>query len=326
MSNYLDLFLRDNLGEANTLPRHGGKTQSPDVITNGVQPANDPGTQFGDDTYDQSLGKPVVYGQQNYVYVRGKNYGSALAVGTVSLYAAYQTQLSTPGAWKQLSTAGGSTTASAAAAADGIAVTTEAFVWNPTQPADGNPYILIAVIATQNNPDPVPDYKKTPGDFTKWQARQGGVAALTIAIPVPPKPKPTYAFSALVNLGNAEPVNASFNLAWTGAVVGDLVSLSADSPGTTGPIGFEDFVITTPNQNTGFSALVAANYSSVVQYQYKSKAGNKIPAPTLTLTVSTVQEDQGGGSGDDPFGGGGTGTTTETLVATYTFKTVLAAS
>jgi hypothetical protein len=321
MKPYLDIFIRDTLGEANTLPRLGAKTESPDIILAGT----DKPETLGADSDDQNLGTAVVYGQKNYIYVRGKNYSDTLAVGTVSLYAAYQTQLSIPGAWKQLSTDGGSNTASAAADSNGIAVISDPFVWTPTAPSEGNPYLLIAVIATKTNPDPVPAYKKTPEDFAKWQANQGGASALSIAVPVPPKPKSTYAFNAVVNFGSAAPVTANFNLEWTGAVAGDLISLSADAPGTQGPIGFDDFAITTSSQNTGFKAQVPANYSPVVQYQYKAKDAKKVPAPTLTLIVSTVQDKGRDGSGDDPFGNGGN-SATETQIATYQFKTVLASS
>ena len=304
MSNYLDLFIRDALGQLNTLPRQGGGTKSPDIISSGTTPADDPSSQYGEDSYDQDAGQDIVYGQANYIYVRGENYGSALSTGTVSLYAAYKEQLSTPSKWQQLSTEGGSTTAAAAADANEIAVTTDAFVWTPEQPTAGNPYLLIAVIATKNHPDPVPAYKKKPTNFTQWQAAQGGVSALSIAVPKPPTPpSSTYELSALVNLGNADPLQMSVSLSWQNAAIGDLVSLVSDTPGTSGPIGFENYGITLANQTTSTSGSVAANYSSVFHATYTAQNSANPPAPTLVLTVSTGPASSGG----NQAAGGGPG-------------------
>ncbi len=318
MSDYTDLFIRDSLGESNTLPRKDGQTQSPDIISSGGAPADDPGTEFGADSYDDSPGEPVVYGQPNYIYVRGKNFGTSLAVGTVTLYAAYKTQLSNPQAWTQLTTSAGSITASAAAVKEDVAVTTEPFVWTPSAPATGNPYYLIAVIATQKNPDPVPAYKKKPEDFSKWQSGQGGVTALTISVPTPPAAKSAYAFSTVVNLGNAAPAQLSFNLAWTGAVKGDLISLSIDSGGTA-PIGFHDMPVSSPSLNSGTTASVAANFSAVIQCIYKAQDEKNLPAPVLTLTVSTLKTTSGSGPLDPEQ-------TTATAVAIYTFTPNLSPS
>jgi hypothetical protein len=321
MTKYLDIFIRDGLADTNTLPRTGAGTTSPDIIPSGTMPSADPGTQYGGDNYAKALGAPIVYGQQNYIYVRGMNYGTALSIGTVSLYSAYQNQLSTPSAWTALSTAGGSTTAALGANAGDVAVISDPFVWTPALPSSGNPYVLIAVIATKTNPDPVPAYKKKPTPYTDWQPGLGGVSALRVAVPVPPKTPSAYAFSALVNVGNSAPATLNFNLAWTNGVVGDLISLNSDTPGTKGPIGFEDFSITVASQNTSSTADVPAQYSAVVQYLYKAKNTAKLPAPTLTLTVS-IQTTSGGG-GDDPFNPGGGGTVTLQQVAEYVLTPTL---
>jgi hypothetical protein len=300
MSTYSDIFIRDALGQSNTLPRHGGGRQSPDIIPFGTAPSDDPAKDFGSDFYDQNPGMPVVYGQDNYIYVRGKNYGEATAVGSVFLYAAYQTQLSSPNLWTQLSTQDGENTSAIGGDADGVAVAINPFVWTPAAPSAGNPYLLIAVISTPTNKNPVPAYKKHPSDFAAWQGLQGGVSARGIVAPKPPSSQNTYTFSALVNVGNSAETTANFLLAWEGGVVGDQISLVTDTPGSAGPIGFDSFVITAASQSTIASGVIPANYSSVVHYTYQAKNSAKPPAPTLTLIVSTV----GKASGDsgDPLG------------------------
>lgn len=321
MPKYRDVFIRDTLTEINNLPRPTVGTASPDIIPWGTQPAEDPATEFGADTYAQKIGKTVAYGQANYIYVRGKNYSDSLAVGSVSLYAAYQAQLSLPSSWTRLSTDSGANTSAIAANAGDVAVATDAFVWTPALPAQGNPYVLIAVIATQADPDPVPAYKKNPQDFATWQVGLGGVSASIMSVPVPPQPKASYTFSALVNVGNASPVNANFSLSWKNGVVGDLISLSADTPGTAGPIGLSGFQITAINQNTGTSGQIPANYSSVVEYSYQAQDTTHPPAPTLILTITTTPLDDGGG-GSDPFNPPTT-PVTPTQIAVYQFTSTL---
>jgi hypothetical protein len=320
MSIYLDIFIRDGLADTNTLPRIDERTDSPDIIPSGIQPIANPDTQYGGSNYNKSLGSPIIYGQPNYIYVRGKNYGTALSIGTVSLYYAYQNQLSTPSAWTPLSTSGGSTTAALGADSAAVAVISDPFVWTPTMPSSENPYLLIAVIATKSHPDPVPAYKQHPLPYTEWQPGLGGVSALRLAVAVPPKINAAYAFSAIVNLGNPAPATVNFSLAWTNGVVGDLISLNANTPGVKGPIGFEDFSITAPSQNTSCTGDVPAQYSAVVQYLYKARNTMSLPAPSLTLTAS-IQTNSGGG-GDDPFNPGG-GTVTLQQVGVYTLTSNL---
>lgn len=296
MSDYNDIFIRNTLGETNSLPRDGSDTDSPDIIPWGTAEARDPVTTFASaSSYGTNPGKKVVYDSQNYIYIRGKNDNSDLVAGTVSLYYAHRTQLSNPNAWQRLSTKNGNNTSSAAADAGDVAVASDPFVWSPSEPPAANPYLLIAVIATPDHSNPVPDYINDPETFATWQANQGGVAARTISVPAPPQPKTVYALEAYVDLNNDDELKAQFDLQWTGATPGDKVSLTTDTSSTSGPIGFSNFDITAANQSTGTQATVPVQYSTVVSCTYQTSPNGSVASPTLKLVVSTAPSSGGGG-------------------------------
>lgn len=299
MSTYNDIFIRDSKDETdNTLPREAVTAHSPDIIPWGSSVAPSPGKLFSAD-YDQDPGRAISYDATNYIYVRGKNYGDSLATATVYLYYAYQTQLSDPKKWQRLSTKQGNNTSVASADTNGIAVTADPFVWKPAKPTPQNPWVLIASIATNDNPNPVPDYDGTDS-FADWDAGQGGVAARSIPVPLPPKPRKAYTFSAIVELNNTDAMNIQVGLLPTGGTAGDTVQFSFDTPATGGPISLASAALTgSPGQTFSVNANVPAKYSATVTCEYQAQPGEAIPFPSLTLTIYSVT---GGGGG--PHGGG----------------------
>lgn len=324
MTKYSGIFLRDTLGETNTLPRSSNEdTSSPDVINSGTEPATKPQTLYAN-SYAKYVGQDMVYGEQNHIYVRGKNYAPDQVVGNASLYWSYAKQLSHPGTWQQLVTASGSNSSSLAADANGIAVTATPFVWSPVKPSSGNPYVLIAVVSDPDNPDPVPDYQQSidPSPFQEWQAEQGGVSALQLEVPTPPPSRPTYSFTGLLVLDNGEEQDMSFSLLVSNGVVGDQISCSLDAMDVNGnPMGVGNTQITQPDITIGFQGKVAAGYTGRATFEYTAADDTNPPCPTLTLQAAKLVSDSSGG-GDDPFNPGG-GNTKAVLVAQFVLQTKL---
>lgn len=324
MTDYSGIFLRDALGDTNTLPRSDSDdTASPDIINSGTTPSANPQTDYGD-SYDQSVGEDVVYGKRNYIYVRGKNYAANSVVGNASLYWCYAKQLDNPSTWQQLATGGGSNSSALAADSDGVAVTATPFVWAPDMPSSGNPYVLVAAVSDPDNPNPVPAYIKVgKPPFEKWQAEEGGVSALQLDVPAPPVVKSTYSFSGLLVLGNTAQEQLSITLLVSGGVVGDHFSCSFDATDVNGnPIGVGSTQITQPSMNIGTQPTVAAGLNARFTFEYAAQNVASPPHPALTLQVAKLVSTGGGGGGGDPFGPD-SGNTEAVLVAQYVMTTAL---
>lgn len=299
LDTYNDIFIRDSLNETdNSLPRPPVTVESPDIIPWGTAKASDPSQLFQAD-YDQNPGRSLIYGATNYIYVRGKNYADQLSMGNVYLYYAYQTQLSQPKLWTQLSTAAHNNSSALASDGGEIAVTEDPFVWTPPRPSAQNPYVLIASIATNTYGNPVPAYDGSK-PFALWDAAQGGVAARIIPVPLPPQPRNVYTFTALVELNNDAALDIEVSLLPTNGIEGDMLQFSFDQPGTTGPIAVGSTPITgSPGQTLSVDATIAPNYAGMLTCTYTAQPGNHLPFPTLALTIYSVT-----GSGGDGHHGG----------------------
>ena len=324
MTDYSGIFLRDALGDTNTLPRSDSDdTASPDIINSGTTASANPQTDYGD-SYDQSVGTDLVYGKRNYLYVRGKNYAASNVVGNASLYWCYAKQLDNPSSWQQLATGGGANSSALGADTNAVAVTATPFVWAPATPSSGNPYVLIAAVSDPDNPNPVPAYMKSPRpqSFQEWQADQGGVSAMQFKAPAPPVVKSTYSFGGLLVLGNTAQQQLSITLLVSAGVVGDHISFSLDATDINGnPIALPSTQISQSNMNAGLQATVAAGLNAHFTFDYAATNESPPPHPTLTLQVAKLVSTGGGGSGD-PFDPGG-GNTEAVLVAQYVMTTAL---
>lgn len=321
MTNYMGIFLRNALGEANVLPRVGrNATNSPDVINSGGVAVDDPQTAYGD-TYDQIVGRPLDYGVPNYIYIRGKNYAEINVASSAALYWCHATQINTPSTWRPLTTASGANASPLGADPDAVAVTAEPFVWTPDQ--SSNPLVLIAAVSDATNPNPVLAYMKNSHGlpFVQWQSEQGGVAALQFTPPPPPKPQATYSFTGLLALDNSDDQPLSFTVLVNGGVVGDHFACSFDKFDANGnAMGLGNTSISQPNMTAGFNATVSPGFTSHFTFDYAAQNQTTPPTPSLTLQVAKIVSS--GGGGDGPFGPG-TGNNQAVVIAQFAMTTSL---
>jgi len=99
-----DLYLRDNLQDHGREPLIGGGIScSPDIIVFN-QELLDPEAVLGTPAAQQSdtLGSPVEFGQDNFIYLRVQNRGTQATSGTARLYWANPSVLPTPGSWTEI--------------------------------------------------------------------------------------------------------------------------------------------------------------------------------------------------------------------------------
>ena len=93
-----DVYLRDNVADTGAEPYPGGYLYaSPDII-NRTTPSLNPAVDFADVTND-ALWQNVEFGQDNYIYVRLQNRGSANGDATINLYFSAASTFGTPASW-----------------------------------------------------------------------------------------------------------------------------------------------------------------------------------------------------------------------------------
>ncbi|MBC8017099.1 MAG: peptidase C13 family protein [Verrucomicrobia bacterium] len=99
-----DLYLRDNLLDHGREPLvNGGISCSPDIIIFN-QELLDPETELGTPAAQQSdtMGSPVEYGQDNFIYLRIQNRGTQPTNGTARVFWADPSVLPAPGSWTEI--------------------------------------------------------------------------------------------------------------------------------------------------------------------------------------------------------------------------------
>jgi thermolysin len=98
-----DLYVRDNVADSGVEPYPGTYLYaSPDII-NRIAPSADPAVDFADLTND-ALWQNVEFGQDNYIYVRLQNRGSANGNATVNVYFSAASTFGTPASWIHIGT------------------------------------------------------------------------------------------------------------------------------------------------------------------------------------------------------------------------------
>ena len=153
---YNDVFIRDNLSQIGLdKPGSGSWTNSPDIIPNGVDVLDDPAEQLTA-SYRQDVGKPVELLQQNYYYVRAKNFKNGPNSADFEMYCCPQSLFLYPDLWigNRLKTSSGATKVTATASARGnIMVSVNAFT---NVPVITEHQCLIARVITEDHPNPLP--------------------------------------------------------------------------------------------------------------------------------------------------------------------------
>ncbi|MDY7093684.1 MAG: hypothetical protein SX243_12000 [Acidobacteriota bacterium] len=295
MIRYDGILVRASLEDTGELPRSGPLQESPDVSPQGKTVVEDPQTYFRD-TYEENVGKPVVAGEPNLVYLRGKNTGDFAQGGTAFLYWASEADLGSPARWKnnRVFTADGSDRVTLGRTLPGEVVVGEVpFVYSPPANDAGANIALLGVVATNEHPNPVPGLGNSI-DFDRWVSRQGGVGVLQATLQPPPKQEPTFTTKAQFDLGNTEG-EVSFFIKTAGIPLGWKVSFEAEKPA---PDGYKiELPLSTINADPftqGTFANLDANYNSPITFNLF--AGEGLPAKENYVTVYAGQYEEVAGA------------------------------
>jgi hypothetical protein len=294
---YDSILVRASLEDTGAIPREPPLKSSPDVIPSGAAPVLDPKTYFTE-TYDQNVGKDAVAGQNNYLYVRGKNLGADVQSAEVFVYWAKTDDLSNPDVWKgnQLLTEGGHGSAAMNGVdPDAVGVADQAFVWNPDASLGNVPVTLIGVASTNDDPNPIPSLR-TPLDFDRFIARKGGIGACDLTVRPPAKPTETMVVNGNFALANAKGT-VSFTLRATKVPIGSKVAFKAAKATPGGkPIELVETAINTDPAVFVVDASLDAGYSSTIEFRISLPKGKLAAADnSLSLSASQIPPSSTGG-------------------------------
>jgi len=302
MANDPWFLLRSQLDAA------GPAGASPDIILGSSKP--DPSYTK---TYDTPFNQTGNFGGNNYVYVRAKNTGTDLAVGSVAVYAAHLGDLPNRGRWTELHTRDGRSSTNIGAAAGDVAVNGAPLIWEPgSPPPDAAPWCLIAEITGDDYPSVnVPASVTDKPGFDTWIATQSRLAYVVVKAPaVVTVEAPTFGWQRTVDLANQAEVMLSTSLTCTSGTDGGFLSYAfdkADSSGVSIGVGKTRFEIGNAYSQ---SRTVPAGFNSKMSITYTPAADEDAQA----VFVFQVATESGGGDDDD------LDTPTQTVVASYQFS------
>lgn len=172
------------------------QARSPDIIPTGGSLIADPQGTFGTlASYGEDYGDATILaGQNNYIYVRAKNFSATSADADVYLYYAPAGLFLTPDQWKDnlIRTKSGADHATLSAASAGaVAVTSDPFVFRPLY---SQPYSLIARLTPVNQPSTFTEPLTTTSKYLNWVPGSG------------------TAYRTIVPVKNGQPVTAMFTI------------------------------------------------------------------------------------------------------------------
>jgi hypothetical protein len=268
-ANWNDVLVRDNYPDAGRIPSRGFVWESPDIIPFGSDVLSfDLLESSYNGSPDISLNHPVVQGQINRIYVRGKNLRTGCpSSGRVRLWYAPGGLLLNPQAWTPLSAEGNGTVVpltvrggSREIPPGAICVSESAFLWPTNLPAGH--YCLLATVDTPAHPmgDKLPPFSSL-GDAYEWVADNPNVCWHNIE--VVPCQRTQYVCENLT-IGNLGDTSASFAFGISGKNLpsGTVTFTNSDQQA---PFSLTA-QIDPPGTNVGFTHSVSlpAHYSGTV--------------------------------------------------------------
>jgi hypothetical protein len=188
---YPDVYMRDSISDTGTEPYTGGVLcWSPDIIAKKTPVAN-PSTEFGINTWSNAdLGEKIEFGQDNYVYVRMHNRGTAPDDVTVSVYWSKASGFIHPSSWNLLGTL------SVGNIQPGEYRVSGPLVWPASQVPSVGHYCFIGVINSERDPITIPGSFSTGNGFLDFVRNHNNVCWRNTDVEdaIPGSPAPPYGF------------------------------------------------------------------------------------------------------------------------------------
>lgn len=167
-----DIYLRDNLEDTGAEPTPGGGlSMSPDIhhyrdsLTNPQATLGSPTAKNRNDLFET-----IEKGQNNYIYVRLQNRGSASAETEIDVYWTRPSTLPAPGNWQLIGTI------NALEVPPGELTVAGPLIWPASEIPETGHYCFIAVLGTADDPKPNIENVETLEEFYELIRRNNNVA------------------------------------------------------------------------------------------------------------------------------------------------------
>jgi len=290
-----DLYLRHNFQDTGLYPTAGSLSASPDVIPLGQDPVSDPAYMISDENWNKDYGSSTNASQANYIYMRGRNLGSAEAEGRLYLYYSPGSLLLWPTdpvdpnkgwAKRPLSTSFGENFQIVRPKAGERFVTREGFLWVP-EPIYNDHYCLVGRVSTERNPNPIPEVGNLT-DFAKYISEHPNMAWRNVVTINPRYPVTTTRVNYSQGADGGE---VYLILRCDNVPDGSRVEFSSGTPGPDPMIKMSGVVQNTdttqgPRYSLTLLTDIPENWTSDIAYTWFSE--NKVPLPGMKIWLDAV--------------------------------------
>lgn len=289
------------------MPRTGGWTACPDIIAAGTSPIQKPGDVLTTPlSYATDPTQPVVLNAPNYVYIRGKNLGTAAQEGIARVFAAKQSLFLYPQQWLQnpIKTQNGSeTTPIPSLAQNAIGVTIDPFIWVPSDIAEH--YCLVGFVSTAGHPfesQKPPNAVTSMDDLAAWIAKTGGTGWHNVQFTS--SGSPTFTNKTHYPPSSTD-ARVQFAITCTSCPIGSQVSFSCGKPLPDGT--YINLPVSTVTKTTKMGFFVEYNvpagWESDIYYSYYANGltpvdSNFSVAMSASLVTSTSANSAVSGLGE----------------------------
>jgi hypothetical protein len=259
--------------------------QSPDIIPSGSSLIADPLGAFGTpNSYGEGFGDASIsVAQNNYIYVRAKNFAAFPADANVYLYYAPAGLFLTPDQWKDnlIRTKSGADHATLSTSSTGaIAVTGDPFSFIPLP--SSYPFSLIARLTPVDQPSPIPNIFAT-NDYLQWVPGSGTTYRTIVPVKI------AGSVSQPFRIANPDPADRQFLfvLKNAGLPPGTVVSFCTSS----GTPCLQRTTITDSTFMIGVIATLAAGHQSTLYVTIWPGETAIQPGAKLSISQQTADYD-----------------------------------
>lgn len=294
MPQYTGILVRDSQQDTGVVPSPGYPYTSPDIMCVQQQTYADPGAQFGSaSSYNSNPNLPMINGQNNNFYVRGKNLGSIVQGGNMYVYWSKASLVMTPSLWfnqpltSLINNRFQPYVALPSVAAGQVSVAATPFSWTPPSISPNDHYCLVGAVNTvspYNWPPAQAPVFSSYDEFVLWVRNNQNICWRNLSLITNPN-QPQW--DRIDSFGNpySQPAPVLFSAQCQNVPVGTSITLLCAALGVN-----VTQVTTIPNQTVySQGATVPPGFNGLVETSARLPSGTTSwPAGAAILTTAYV--------------------------------------